>query len=61
MPDERIRQYEEQAEEIRACAEGMKDPGAKDTMLRLAESYEQMAARAISAAVHAARWGAAAA
>ena len=43
MADERVRQYQERAEEIRTCAEGMKDPGAWDTMLRLAESYEQMA------------------
>jgi len=38
-------EYQERAEEIRTCAENMKDQGARETMLRLAESYDRMAAR----------------
>lgn len=31
------------AEEARAIAEGVGDPGARDTMFRLAESWDKMA------------------
>jgi hypothetical protein len=40
---ERARRFRALAEEIRASAEGMSDPEAQRTLLRLAGSYELMA------------------
>jgi branched-subunit amino acid aminotransferase/4-amino-4-deoxychorismate lyase len=50
MADDRAHEYQDRAEEMRTCADGMKDQGARDTMMRLAENYDRMAesARAIN-------------
>ena len=45
MAGDRANQYRDRAEEIRACADSMRDPGARETMMRLAESYDRMAQR----------------
>jgi hypothetical protein len=46
MTDDRVRQYQERAEEIRACAEATRDPDARASLLYIAECYDRMAARA---------------
>jgi hypothetical protein len=38
--------WRHRAEEARAMAEDFSDPDSKDTMLRIAEAYEDMARRA---------------
>ena len=38
--------WEHRAKEMRALAGEMREPGAKETMLRLAEDYERLAGRA---------------
>jgi hypothetical protein len=45
MVDDRAHQYRDRAEEIRTCAEAMRDQSARKTMLHLAECYEAMAQR----------------
>jgi hypothetical protein len=40
---DRARRFRALAEELRTCAEGMSNPDARQTMIRLAESYELMA------------------
>ena len=38
--------WRHRAKEMRALADEMREPGAKETMLRLAEDYERFAIRA---------------
>jgi hypothetical protein len=52
MTDDRAHEYQDRAEEMRTCADGMKDQGARDTMMRLAESYDRMAESALRRAIN---------
>jgi hypothetical protein len=47
---DRSENYRARAEEIRTMADGMKDPAAREIMLRLAENWERMAKTAEQAA-----------
>lgn len=46
MPASDLLQLSHLAEEARAMADGMSDPGAKKTLTGIAEAYEQMIKRA---------------
>ena len=43
-----VKRYLERAKEIRTIAEEMKDPKSRETLIRVAEGYERMAAKALS-------------
>ena len=42
----RVKRYRQRAEELRTIAEDLKTDGARETLIRIAESYEQMAVQA---------------
>lgn len=44
----RVKRYRERAEELRAIAEDLKTDDCRDTLIRLADTYEQMAAQLAS-------------
>jgi hypothetical protein len=52
MADDRVHEYQDRAEEMRTCADGMKDQGVRDTIIRLAESYDRMAELALRRAIN---------
>ena len=45
QPAERAKRYRAHAEEIRATAEEIKHPESRAALLRLAQTYERLAAR----------------
>jgi hypothetical protein len=42
----RVKRYRERAEELRAIAQDLTSDGCHDTLMRLAHTYDQMAAQA---------------